>query len=234
MEAFEVAKSTIASKMALVEQGVYAFPEEFKLQNIGLTIQELLPEETKTMISTSTKGNHTINRVKAPFNNKDKRPRYKDKDDSKATDDIFTSRQWESVICPACGKAGHHIEITGCDEYAIDENLKRYKRDRKNKPKNDRAVKIFENYQKQRLKKKSGKSQRNLLRKQLRAAKMELQDDAEKYKEVKQYFIKAFKDEYTEYDLTDPRQDHNLDIREYDVLESEPESGDEGVITEEV
>ena len=63
---------------------------------------------------------------------------------------------------------------------------------------------------------------------------MELHDDNEKYKEVKQYFIKAFKDEYKEYDLVDPRQDHNMDIREYDVLESEPESGDEDVITEEV
>ena len=235
VEAFTVAKATIDSKMALVEQGVYTFPEDYRLQNIGITIQELLPDDAKTLISTPSQKGATINKIKASGNEYEYRKRADDKKKGGLNVANLTPRQWESVICPACGKAGHHIEITGCDEYAIDENLKRYKKDKKNKLQNERAVKIFEEYQKQRLKtRKSGKAQRNLLRKQLRAAKMELEGNDDKYREVKQYFIKAFKTEYSDFDLVDPRQDHNLEIKEYDILESEPESDSEGIITEEV
>lgn len=41
------------------------------------------------------------------------------------------------------------------------------------------------------------------------------------------------KSEFSDYDMNDPRQDHNQEIQEYDVLESEPES-DADKITEEM
>ena len=68
----------------------------------------------------------------------------------------------------------------------------------------------------------------------MRAARRQLQNDEEEYRRAKDYYIKVFKQEYEQqYDLTDPRLDHNLEIKEYDILDSEAESED-GVITEEV
>ena len=59
--------------------------------------------------------------------------------------------------------------------------------------------------------------------------------NSHEYEQAKQHYIKSFKAEFDDYDLVDPRQDHNLEIREYDVLDSEPESENEtNEITEEV
>ena len=48
--------------------------------------------------------------------------------------------------------------------------------------------------------------------------------DPEAYTEAKSLFIKAFKEQHPDEDINDPRQDHNLEIGAYDVLDSEDES----------
>ena len=142
------------------------------------------------------------------------------------------SREWHDVICPACGQAGHHIDIHGCDMMAMRKKLDNYLRNKKNDFNNKEVMQIFENHQlNKKDKRKSGKSQRNVLRRNLRKAKQAYNDNS-KFNEIKPKYIRMFKEQNMEYDLNDPRQDHNLEIREYDILESESE--DEGTIEEEV
>ena len=237
IEAFQVVHTTIADQMKLIENNVITFPDEYQLKNIGLTIHELLPDEAKSILPTyNGTSKKIINKVNTR-NQQNNGRKYHGKKDLylEIKDDKMPDRTFSDVICPACGKAGHHIKVHGCDEYAIDEKLKQYKKNNKNKIETDTVLQVYDAHQQQRRKKNTGKTKRNLLRKKLRAAKMELQDDVNKYKEVKAFYIKAFKREYENYDLVDPRQDHNLEIKEYDILESEPESDEEpDIITEEV
>ena len=137
-------------------------------------------------------------------------------------------RGWENVKCPACGQVGHHIDHHGCDHTAMHINITDYKQKHKQDLDNESVLEKFNKYQEQVCQRKlSSKKKRNLLRKKLRAAKIELENDDNKYREIKAFYIKSFKSDHQDHDLNDPRQDNTMDIKEYDILESEPESDSE-------
>ena len=136
-----------------------------------------------------------------------------------------SKRSWQDIKCPSCGQFGHHIDIHGCDATAIKTNIETYCKEQKHKFDKDSVLSKFEKFQKEkRLKRLNSLKARNKLRRQLRVAKMELENDENQFHEVKSFYIRAFKQEHEGVDLNDPRQDHNHEIKEYDILESEPES----------
>ena len=99
-----------------------------------------------------------------------------------------------------------------------------FKRDHKHDFDKQSVLDHFEVHQQQlRQRKLSNKKRRNLLRQKLRAAKLELDDDAQ-YKQIKDLYINAFKQANNTYDLNDPRENHLIEVREYDILESEDET----------
>ena len=233
IEVFSVAKQKIEQEMAIVHAELQPFPEKYKLKNIGLTINEFLPKDAQRQLpSYDANTSRTINKVNRDFKKKNDKEK---SDKCVIIDKEKPSREWADVICPACGLAGHHIDYHGCDQMAIDINLQKFKKSKRNTFDGKTVVDIFKDHQQQKKnKRQSGKQnrkKRNMLRRQLRAAKVELGHDHEQYQEAKELYIKAFKNEYKEFDLTDPNQNHNYEVKEYDVLESESE---ESVITEEV
>ena len=137
------------------------------------------------------------------------------------------SRQWEDVICSACGEAGHDILIQGCDNTAKQTKIEEWKR--KNRQHFDRntVLELYEQHQKQKRNKRvSGKRRRNELRRDLRIARAEMSPEA--YREAKDLYIHSFIREHPDDDLKDPREDNLEEIRPYDILDSENESsGDE-------
>ena len=225
-DVFDAAKQKIEIVIQTVNHNSVPFPDEFKLHNIAMTIHELLPPDAQTVLPSynASSTQPTINKV----NTRSEKNKQRNKD----TKDNNPSREWHDVICPACGQAGHHIDIHGCDMMAMRKKLDEYLR-KKNRDFNNKAVmEIFEKHQlNKKDKRKSGKSQRNVLRRNLRAARKAYNND-EQYNNIKPKYIRMFKEENPGYDLNDPRQDHNLEIQEYDILDSEPE--DEGTIEEEV
>ena len=233
IDVFAVAKQKIEQDMAIVHAELQPFPEKFKLKNIGLTINEFLPKDAQRQLpSYNANTSRIINKVNKDYNKKSGREK---NDTCVILDKEKPTREWANVICPACGLAGHHIDIHGCDQMAIDINLQKFKKNKRNNFDGKTVVDIFKDHQKQKQnKRQSGKQnrqKRNMLRRQLRAAKVELGEDHEQYKEAKELYIKAFKQEYKEFDLNDPNQNHNFEIKEYDDLQSESE---ESVITEDV
>ena len=81
----------------------------------------------------------------------------------------------------------------------------------------------FEKHQKEkRMKRLANRKIRNKLRRQLRAAKLELNDDDD-FPELKQFYVNAFKQENQDSNFNDPRADILHDVEAYDVLDSEPE-----------
>ena len=226
-EAFDLAKQTLKVEIAKFSQNLIPFPPKFTLKQIGITINELLPEHAQSVLPTyQAPVQGTINKVNTRSNQK--KPSFQHQHDNDEKEDS-SNRQWYDLICSACGVAGHDIAVNGCDNMAIKKNLEGYERG-KNKFNTKEVKEIFEQHQIGRKdKRKSGKSQRNILRRRLRKAKQEFCDKS-KYNDAKNYYIRVFKEQNPEYDLNDPRQDHNLEVREYDILESE----DESVSTEEV
>lgn len=139
-----------------------------------------------------------------------------------------SSRKFEDIICSACGQADHDIHIHGCDQTAMLEKIQAYKKKTKNNFDAKTVVDIFDEYQKQRRNKQvSGKSARNTLRRRLRAAKLEMEPND--FVEAKTLYINKFQQMHPEIDLTDPRQDHNMEIKPYDILESEEEDDEEEI-----
>ena len=252
IDVFAVAYESIHSKMTKVDENLIPFPADYKLHQIGLTIHNLLPEDAKNSLPTYngiTK--RIINRVNTRSNSKDtytsnsrnshtsssgqrrtpnsslyRRDSSSFRQDKDKQDGV--NRQWKDVTCPACGKPGHHIDEDGCDSMAINLNLQNYRRDKKSDFDKQSVIDIFTQHQKEKRNKKiSGEKKRNMLRRQLRLAKVQMEYNDNEYKEAKHYYIKAFKDQHKDVELTDPRANHLEDIKEYDVLESEPESDEE-------
>ena len=72
------------------------------------------------------------------------------------------------------------------------------------------------------MKRLANRKTRNKLRRQLRAAKLELDND-EEFPELKQFYVNAFKQENQDCNFNDPRADILHDVDAYDILDSEPE-----------
>ena len=127
----------------------------------------------------------------------------------------------EDVICKACGLPGHDIDTHGCDQTAMKLKMEEYRR--KNQIDKKTLMEKFEKHQKEkRMKRLANRKVRNKLRRQLRAAKLELDDDNE-YPDLKSFYVNAFKQEHQESNFNDPRADILHDVGAYDVLDSEPE-----------
>ena len=240
IDVFDTAKNKIEVMIDRMNHDMSPFPEKLKLKNIGIFIHELLPEDAKRELPCyNAPAQGTINKVNTRRTRfaDDKQPPKQNNRNNPNQQNQGPPREWADLICPACGQAGHHIMLHGCDSYAIKENLEKFSMSKKNEAKKKDIMDIFRNHQlnKKNSKKKSGKYHRNVLRRQLRAAKQNNTMNSHEYEQAKQHYIKSFKAEFDDYDLVDPRQDHNLEIREYDVLDSEPESENEtNEITEEV
>ena len=246
IDIFAAAKQYIEQEMLLLQKKNAIFPEELKLHQIALTVYNLIPKEQRHSLPDFTKIDETveptINRVnsvqnpykprsalrnRTPRNTPTPPPRRKDALDSGVKFDP-SSRKFEDIICSACGQAGHDIHIHGCDQTAMLEKIQAYKRKAKNNFDAKTVIDIFDDYQKQRRNKRvSGKSARNTLRRRLRAAKVEM--DATSYEEAKSLYINKFQEIHPDVDLNDPRQDHNMEILPYDILDSENEEEDEEI-----
>ena len=136
-------------------------------------------------------------------------------------------RGWEDVQCPACKQWGHHIDHHGCDHTAINQNIMDYRKNHKQDFDKKSVLDHFKKHQMElRQRKLSNKKKRNLLRQKLRSAKVELQHDVDGYRDIKAFYIKAFKTQYRDHDLHDPRENNLTEVREYDILDSEDEVTD--------
>ena len=51
--------------------------------------------------------------------------------------------------------------------------------------------------------------------------------DPEAFAEAKDLYINKFQEMNPDVDMNDPRQDHNMEIKPYDILESEDENDDD-------
>ena len=224
IECFALAKEYIEQKMLKVDEDILKFPEDLELHKIGVTVFDMMPESARKILPTYSQPHpNIINKFTRKFNDKssDKSPKA----------EVLPSkvyRGWEDVKCPSCGQVGHHIDQHGCDHMAVALNIDQYKRTHRQNFDKSTVLEKFNKYQEAiRARKTSSKKKRNLLRQGLRAAKLELHNDEETYKQLKAYTIKSFKLEYPDDDLNDPRQDHLHEIREYDILDSESESESE-------
>ena len=64
IDEFNTAKAKIESEMELINNNVLPFPNDYKLQNIGMTIHTLLPEEVKMVLPMyNAKTGGSINKV---------------------------------------------------------------------------------------------------------------------------------------------------------------------------
>ena len=241
IEGFAAAKQHLEQEMLLLEKKNAVFPDELKLNKVALTIYNLIPTATRNalpdfsqMDATTAPTIHKMNRVQNPYNKPRSAMRRKDTTPPSRDNDITdsgikfnpSSRKFEDVICSACGQAGHDIHIHGCDQTAMMEKIQAYKRKTKNNFDAKTVVDIFDEYQQQRRKKRiSGKSARNTSRRRLRAAKLEM--DPEEFAEAKGLYINKFQEMNPDVDMDDPRQDHNMEIKPYDILDSEDENDDD-------
>ena len=132
------------------------------------------------------------------------------------------NRGWEDFICKACGLPGHDIDVHGCDQTAMKLKMEEYRR--KNQIDKKTIMEKFEKHQKEkRMKRLANRKVRNKLRRQLRAAKLELENDDE-FPDLKNFYVNAFKQEHQEEsNFNDPRADILNDVEAYDILDSEPE-----------
>ena len=114
--------------------------------------------------------------------------------------------------------------------------MEQFEKNKRVDVKEKKVLEIFDKHQQSKKdKRQSGKSRRNVLRRNLCQARRDI-NEYDTYNKTKQMYIKVFKDENQGFDLNDPCQDHNLEIKEYDILDSEPESDsdDKSTIEEEV
>ena len=227
---FKAATRKLEETLVDIDKNDIPFPDDLELHNIGVTIYRLIPSEYQNAIMTSVNDptSAQINKMNRKFDksNNYKSGRRDDKDKKDRKNGKFdTSREWMDIVCSACGQVGHDIKIHGCDMAAMKEKLDDFKK--KNRDFNMKTVRdIFEQHQDDRRNKKlSGKRKRNLLRGKLRAAKLEMGQS--EYIMAKDLYIRAFKQQYPEEDLNDPREDNTMDIKAYDVLESEDENDDQ-------
>ena len=125
----------IEEKVRKIDEKIIAFPEEYKLENIGLEIYELMRPEARTMLPTYDPPiQDVIHRVNARsntrFNNKNAtshtRPekRFHPPHAPSNAPSSSNGREWEDVICKACGLPGHEIDTHGCDQTAMKLKLK--------------------------------------------------------------------------------------------------------------
>ena len=218
--------------MLKVNESLIVFTEEYDLQTIGLTIYDMLNDSAKTMLPTyQPSPSFSINRVNKPsYTPRASNGRFQSRDTSKTSNDnkaILQYRGWEDIQCPACKQYGHHIDQHGCDQTAINQNISDYRRQHKNDFGKQSVLEQFQKHQQELHKQKiSNKKKRNMLRQKLRAAKLELTNDESQYRDLKTFYINAFKKQYKDNDLHDPRENNLHEVREYDILDSEDEDTD--------
>ena len=252
IDIFSIAKEKIEQKLLQVDADLIDFPEELELHKIGLTIYRWIPEDKRHSLP-SFNQNMTINKlnqVRNPYQRRSPRnhsatppptrsqeprqsilrkpQRTQQQDDPMDSGLKFNpfSRQWEDVICSACGQAGHDIHIHGCDNTAMIEKVNDYRRSNAKHFDRKTVLQLYEEHQKKKRERRvSGKYARNQLRRKLRAAKLEMDPDI--YYEARDLYIKAFKAEHPHAHINDPRADDNLEIEPYSNLDSESESDGE-------
>ena len=232
IDVFQPAVEAIEEKVRKIDEKIIAFPEEYKLENIGLEIYELMRPEARTILPTydpPIQGViHRVNtRSNTRFNNKNAtshtRPekRFHPSHAPSNAPSSSNGREWEDVICKACGLPGHDIDTHGCDQTAMKLKMEEYRR--KNQIDKKTLMEKFEKHQKEkRMKRLANRKTRNKLRRQLRAAKLELDND-EEFPELKQFYVNAFRQENQDCNFNDPRANILHDVDAYDILDSEPE-----------
>ena len=253
IEMFDGVTKKLEDEIMQYEQASGVFPQSLELHRIGLTIYNWLTPDQQGALSFNPSSitpsihrmNRPVNQVQNPYrprgqhqqqrnppstaSNHQQRQRRNQQQSQQDNEYNMMNivppgeRRWEDVICSACGQAGHDIFINGCDATAMQTKIEDWKRKNRRHFDAKSVLEIFEDYQKSKQsKRRSAKSNRNTLRRRLRAAKMEM--GAEAYKEAKELYINAFKMEHKDVDMQDPRENHNLEIKPYDILDSEPES----------
>jgi hypothetical protein len=230
---YRTAVDKLKHQMQQIDDDIIVFPKELELRHIALTVMKYIPRAIRDTLATEDSSDDDDDNINVPaqgvinhfsahkFNNRTDRPGNRSNSTPSKPSAI---RPYEDVKCKACGKWGHCITLNGCDATAISSNIADYKKVAKDDFDKKSVQELFRAHEtlkrEQRI---ANRGKRNTLRRKLRES-LTHAPNAKSYGNMKQHYIKAFKKHYHAFDLHDPRESNTHEIREYDVLDSEPDS----------